>query len=94
MIENFKSKTIGLLTFGKLSENFLNQLDRFASKIIIKNLSLEQNMNEAATHLFEYLRALDRQQPDIILAQKVPDQGLGIAINDRLKKASQKSTLS
>jgi L-threonylcarbamoyladenylate synthase len=43
---------------------------------------------EAAQHLFEALRAFDKMDIDCILTEYVPDQGLGRAINDRLKRAA------
>jgi L-threonylcarbamoyladenylate synthase len=38
--------------------------------------------------LFRYLRELDEAGVDLILAESVPQQGLGIAINDRLRRAA------
>lgn len=51
-------------------------------------LSPSGQLNEAAQHLFAALRALDKMPVDIILAELVPDTGLGKAINDRLKRAA------
>jgi L-threonylcarbamoyladenylate synthase len=45
-------------------------------------------MNEAARNLFTALRQLDRMPVDQILAELVPEQGLGRAINDRLRRAA------
>lgn len=42
----------------------------------------------AASRLFASLRALDASQTEVILAEEVPDIGLGRAINDRLRRAS------
>ena len=52
------------------------------------NLSPAGDLTEAAANLFAYLRALDR--PDIarIAAMAVPEKGLGLAINDRLRRAA------
>jgi L-threonylcarbamoyladenylate synthase len=52
------------------------------------NLSPGQDINEAAMNLFAMLRAADESDTEVILAQKLPDKGLGRAINDRLKRAS------
>lgn len=52
------------------------------------NLSPDQDIKEAAMNLFAMLRAADESDTDVILAQKLPDKGLGRAINDRLKRAS------
>ena len=51
-------------------------------------LSSEQRLTEAATNLFRFLRELDGQGLDLIVAEKLPDEGLGAAINDRLSRAA------
>jgi L-threonylcarbamoyladenylate synthase len=53
-------------------------------------LSTSGNLDEAAKNLYSAMIRLDAQQLDVILAQFVPDKGVGKAINDRLKRASQK----
>lgn len=45
---------------------------------------------EAARHLFAALRSLDASAADVILAEIFPREGLGAAINDRLRRASAK----
>ncbi|MEO5585412.1 MAG: L-threonylcarbamoyladenylate synthase, partial [Flavobacteriales bacterium] len=45
---------------------------------------------EAARHLFAALRSLDASDADVILAEIFPHEGLGAAINDRLRRASAK----
>lgn len=51
-------------------------------------LSTRRNLAEAASRLFACLRRLDTLGLDQIVAWKVPDRGLGQAINDRLTRAS------
>lgn len=51
-------------------------------------LSPSGNLDEAARNFFAALRALDESPADLILAEFVPDTGLGKAINDRLRRAS------
>lgn len=51
-------------------------------------LSTEGNLNEAAQKLFGAMRQLDALDVDVIIAEYVPQEGLGRAINDRLKRAS------
>lgn len=55
-----------------------------------KILSPEGDLFEAAHNLFSYMRMLDESDSEFILAEKVPDKGLGVAINDRLNRASSK----
>jgi L-threonylcarbamoyladenylate synthase len=51
-------------------------------------LSPSGRLDEAAQNLFSGLRALDKMPVDLILAELVPDTGLGKAINDRLRRAA------
>lgn len=53
-------------------------------------LSHEGDLGEAARNLFAALRQLDEMDIDVILAEPVPDTGIGKAINDRLKRAATK----
>jgi L-threonylcarbamoyladenylate synthase len=52
------------------------------------NLSARGDLHEAAAHLFGYLRALDALQARTIAVMPIPDEGLGEAINDRLRRAT------
>ncbi|MEY2950188.1 MAG: L-threonylcarbamoyladenylate synthase [Saprospiraceae bacterium] len=51
-------------------------------------LSPKGDLKEAAQNLFSAMRTLDALQPDLIIAEFFPERGLGIAINDRLQRAS------
>ena len=52
------------------------------------NLSPRGELAEAAANLFAHLRAADRTGPTAIAVAPIPDQGLGEAINDRLRRAA------
>ena len=52
------------------------------------NLSPRGDLIEAAANLFSHLRALDASGVRRIAVMKVPHEGLGEAINDRLKRAA------
>ena len=52
-------------------------------------LSSAGDATEAAARLFQALRELDSLRPKQIHAQLAPEQGLGAAINDRLRRAAQ-----
>ena len=71
----------GLLCFGSYPE-----VD-FSEFKIIKNLSPTANYQEAAINLFAYLRELDEAEIDIIVCDYLPEENLGLAINDRLMRA-------
>jgi L-threonylcarbamoyladenylate synthase len=51
-------------------------------------LSVSGDLNEAAQQLFSALRSLDKLPVKYILAEIMPDYGLGKAINDRLSRAA------
>jgi L-threonylcarbamoyladenylate synthase len=53
-------------------------------------LSPSGNIHEAARNFFGALRELDKAPVEIILAEFVPDEGIGRAINDRLRRAAAK----
>jgi L-threonylcarbamoyladenylate synthase len=52
------------------------------------NLSASGDLTEAAANLFAYLRAADRSGANGIAVAPIPHEGLGEAINDRLKRAA------
>lgn len=52
------------------------------------NLSPSGDVKEAAAHLFAYMRLLDDPRYTGIAVMPIPTNGLGLAINDRLKRAA------
>jgi L-threonylcarbamoyladenylate synthase len=56
----------------------------------VEQLSATGDMTEAAANLFAAMRRLDDGTLTHIVAVKVPEQGLGLAINDRLTRAAAK----
>jgi L-threonylcarbamoyladenylate synthase len=54
----------------------------------VMNLSARRDLNEAAANLFGYLRALDATRAKTIAVMAIPEEGLGEAINDRLRRAA------
>ena len=52
------------------------------------NLSPAADVNQAAQRLFAALREADRLNPTAIAVAPIPREGLGEAINDRLKRAA------
>jgi L-threonylcarbamoyladenylate synthase len=53
-----------------------------------RSLSRTGDLVEAAANLFAALRALDRPEFTAIAVMPIPEQGLGAAINDRLRRAA------
>jgi L-threonylcarbamoyladenylate synthase len=77
LLEKFNEETVGILSFR----------DDYGAKFQ-RILSVNGDTSEAARNLFGYMRELDASPAKIILAEKVPESGLGAAINDRLTRAS------
>jgi L-threonylcarbamoyladenylate synthase len=71
-----------LLAFGPLS---ISGVDSAAA---VMNLSSDGDLAEAAANLFGYLRALDTMSARAIAVMPIPGEGLGEAINDRLRRAA------
>ena len=61
-------------------------------KIKLKNyfyLTNKNNLNEAAKNLYSCLRIIKNEGYKSIAVEKIPNKGLGKAINDRLRRASK-----
>ncbi len=79
---NTINKKTGRLTFGaNKAKN-----DDYA----VENLSSTGNLKEAATNLYHALHKLEESGVEIIIAEPVPESGIGVAIMDRLRKAAAK----
>lgn len=74
------------------NSSFLGFMEKGMSPVSkhICYLSQDGDMREAATNFFSHLIDLDREDIDIIYAEKIPEQGLGKAMMERLKKAGKK----
>jgi L-threonylcarbamoyladenylate synthase len=70
-----------LLAFGR-------DVPKHAGAMI--NLSAASDLTEAAANLFAALRALDRSGATTIAVMPIPHEGLGEAINDRLRRAAER----
>ena len=85
-----KNQRVGLLAWNaKTRKGDLRSL-KFAA---VRCLSEGQNLRQAAANLFCFLRELDELDLDLIVAERVPPQGLGAAILDRLARASHHSDI-
>jgi len=71
-----------LLAFG------LGAISGIDAASAVMNLSPRGDLDEAAANLFGYLRALDSKGAQTIAVMPIPDDGLGEAINDRLRRAA------
>ncbi|MEM2994481.1 MAG: L-threonylcarbamoyladenylate synthase [Candidatus Bathyarchaeia archaeon] len=55
---------------------------------VVKSLGSRGNLEAIAKNLFRLLREFDFEGVDVIIAEGVPTQGLGLAVMNRLRKAS------
>jgi L-threonylcarbamoyladenylate synthase len=62
--------------------------DGFEAASTILNLSKTGDLVEAAANLFDCLHRLDSSGAKTIACVKIPETGLGLAINDRLRRAA------
>ena len=79
---NFDPKVTGLLRFKNIFPNF-----PIGNQIV---LAPSGRLTEAAKNLFAAMRDLDHMEVDHILVELMPEEGLGRAINDRLRRAAYK----
>ena len=55
---------------------------------VVKSLGSRKNLRVAAKRLFGCLRGFDEERVNVIVAEGVPLKGLGLAVMNRLRKAS------
>ena len=67
------------IVFGKRYKNFNNYF----------NLSKKGNLKEAASNLYKIMRMIKKNGYKKIFVSNIPNKGPGIAINDRLMRASK-----
>lgn len=79
-IKKFQGKKIGVLAFQ----------NEVISDAVFENIILSKtgNLEEAATNLYDSLHQLDSLELDVIIAEKLPEIGLGNSVNDRLQRAA------
>jgi L-threonylcarbamoyladenylate synthase len=78
--QTITNNTNAFITLGKKYKNKKNFF----------NLSKNSDLKEAASNLYRTLRQIKKLKFKKIYVVKIPNLGAGIAINDRLKRASKK----
>jgi len=63
--------------------------DKFKKKKNTYNLSKNSNLREAAKNLYKIFRKIKKLKYKKIYIVKVPNKGIGIALNDRIERASR-----
>ncbi|MDC1504701.1 L-threonylcarbamoyladenylate synthase [Winogradskyella sp.] len=80
-INKYNGKRVGVITFQ--SEINDSAIDAQMA------LSKTGDLVEAASNLYQILHQLDKMQLDVIIAEKLPNYGLGKSVNDRLSRATK-----
>lgn len=78
--KTYANASCGAIVFGSTVH--------FGSKVLVRDLSPSGDLREAAVNLFSYLRELDEADVELIIAELLPEKGLGLAVNDRLRRAA------
>jgi len=80
LLEVHSGKRLGIISFRKAYKELPPERQLV--------LSPSGDYAEAARRLFAGMRALDKLELDLILAELLPEESLGRAINDRLRRAA------
>lgn len=76
-------KRVGLISYRENHVEF--------NAVVHRSLSENGDLNEAASNLYAALYELDSLGLDFILVERVPERGIGKAINDRLTRAAKET---
>jgi L-threonylcarbamoyladenylate synthase len=86
--EPYQEGSAFLFFDGQSRDAWVTAHPRLPEKAVIRVLSASGRLSEAAASLFEILHELESLDILRIAAQLAPQEGLGRAINDRLRRAS------
>lgn len=79
-LEKYAHQAVGFMLFSNIKSPL--------SKRVIR-LTASENMEEAAQNLYAAMHELDEAGLRLIVAEKFPETGIGISLNDRLYRAQQ-----
>ena len=83
LVSAFPGEKIGVILF----QHKITDFPVYSQEI----LSQSGDLNEAAKNLYAAMHRLDRLNLDRIIAEKLPEIGLGLTLNDKLTRATQKA---
>ena len=92
MLKKHYSPGIPVLINQKKSDKksaFIYLGDKYKNKKIFFSLSKSSSLDEAASNLYRTFRLIKKQGFKKIQIAKIPLRGIGIAINDRIKRAAK-----
>ena len=82
-LSEYQSRSdVGILLFGSHDRDFLGP---------VEYLSPSKNPAEAAKRLYQAMRRLDKLSLSLLVVKLLPEHGIGIAVNNRLRKAAYKA---
>ncbi len=80
-----KSRKVGIMCTDETLENY---------KVgVVKSLGSRKNLEIIAHNLFRCLREFDFENVDVVISESMPKEGIGLAIMDRLRRASDFKTV-
>lgn len=82
--EGKENHRIGLLAASEV----IARIDPAELPAIVRDLGPFGDLRIISRRLFACLRELEAEGADVILAHRLPDEGIGAALNDRLSRAS------
>jgi L-threonylcarbamoyladenylate synthase len=65
-----------------------DETQKFYKATVVKSLGSRFNLEIIAQNLFRLLREVDAEKVDVIIAEGIPSEGMGLAVMNRLRKAS------
>jgi L-threonylcarbamoyladenylate synthase len=83
MLSAVQEKKVGILWFKEV---------KIASPKVFKNVVLSPSgtYEEAAANMYDALHRLEKDGVDLIIVERLPNEGLGRTVNDRFERASAK----
>ena len=79
-----EGKSVGLIVTDETAAALAGE----AEEDFVVRLGARRDVRAIAAHLYEALRAFDEKKVDFILGEALDENGLGLAIMNRLKKAA------
>jgi L-threonylcarbamoyladenylate synthase len=80
LMADYKDKKVGVLATDETQTAY--------KAFVVKSMGSRHDISTIAASLFRLLREVDSEGVDIILAESVPHEGMGLAVMNRLRKAS------
>lgn len=81
LLQKYENRKVGLLYYGEKPSGI-------ETCTVTCSLSKTSNLKEAAANLYTSMHRLDACWLDLIIVQKFPNEGIGRALNDKLKRAN------